>query len=363
MTMIRSAKYTLKFATNKKKNYLNQLFDIYVKYLQKTIDLMWNKQIPIKKKLSSKKITWMDDLGGQYKNLIYQHASRIVRSCRFKKGKKPVIKNPTITFDARMVNIEKSHNTFDKWIRLKLPFIKDGYKNRRIEILIPLKEHRHSLKFKDWELVKSVRINRDFVTLIFKKETPKPKENGKIIGIDIGYKYLIATSEGELIGSEMERIYEKIARKRQGSKAFKRALIERDNKINEIINKNLDLSNVKILKVEDLKNVKKNSHGRIRRKFNNKLQRWSYPKVIDKLKRACEEEAVQFLRVRPAYTSITCPRCQFRHKSNRIGEKFKCRNCGYVNHADIVGAINVANWEPIVPNAPKTSVQEQISIN
>lgn len=43
--MKRSTRYTLKFATQKKKELLEKTFEIYKKYLQKTIDLMWTKQI------------------------------------------------------------------------------------------------------------------------------------------------------------------------------------------------------------------------------------------------------------------------------------------------------------------------------
>ena len=95
--MIRSTRHTLKFATQKKKELLNQLFDIYAIHLQQTIDLLWDEKIPIKKLMSSKDINWMDNLGGQYKQLIYKQASEIVRSCKFKKGRKtkPEIKNVT----------------------------------------------------------------------------------------------------------------------------------------------------------------------------------------------------------------------------------------------------------------------------
>jgi hypothetical protein len=160
--MIRSAKYNLKFATIRKKRLLEETFKLYKYYLQKTIDLMWEKKIPVKKFMSTKDIDWMDNLGGQYKQLIYKHASQIVRSARRKKKKsKPEIKNLTICFDEKFIEILPSNNTFDRWIRIRLPFIKEGKKRERIEILIPLKEHKHSLKFKDWNLRKTIMINLD----------------------------------------------------------------------------------------------------------------------------------------------------------------------------------------------------------
>ncbi len=41
------------------------------------------------------------------------------------------------------------------------------------------------------------------------------------------------------------------------------------------------------------------------------------------------------MAVPPHYTSLTCP-------ENRTSQaKFKCVQCGYENHADVVGALNV----------------------
>ena len=61
---------------------------------------MWDRKVPINKYLSCAQIFWMDGLGGQYKGLIYKHASEIVRGCKAKKGKKskPKVENFTTCF-------------------------------------------------------------------------------------------------------------------------------------------------------------------------------------------------------------------------------------------------------------------------
>lgn len=49
-----------------------------------------------------------------------------------------------------------------------------------------------------------------------------------------------------------------------------------------------------------------------------------------------------FLAVPPQHTSQTCPACGHVSKDNRQTQaNFQCVNCGYTNHADTVGAINV----------------------
>ena len=351
--MKRSTKYSLKFLTQKKQDLIDLMFKLYGENLQKTIDLLWNKKIPLRKYLSSKSIYWMDSLGGQYKQLIYKQASEIVKSCRFKKGKKtkPQIKNLTINFDQRMARIERSKNSFDKWIRLRLPFTQEGKKAERVEILIPIREHKHSLKFQDWNLCNSIRLNRNYAEFVFERETPEIKEIGKTIGIDQGYKKLLVTSDNQRIGADFENYYEKIARKKQGSKAFLRALVERDNKINELINRELDLSTLREIVIEDLRGIKQGTKGKIRKKFNNKLQRWVYTKCVSKLDMFCEEEAVLLTRRPPAYTSQRCNVCGFIHKDNRKGEKFLCLNCGNKMDADWNASINLAQMGVYSPHS------------
>ena len=354
--MIRSTKHTLKFTTKSKREQINNLFLIYSLYLQKTIDMLWNKEISLKRMMNTKDVFWMDDLGGQYKQLIYKQASEIVRSCRFKKGKKskPVIKNFTINFDEKFIKSELSNNTFDKWIRLRLPFIKTGKVRERIEILIPIKEHKHSLKFKDWKQAKSIRVSKNYVSFTFDKEAEALKQEGKSIGLDCGYKKLLVSSEGQVIGRELEQLYNKISKKKQGSKAFKRALIERNNKINEVINKEVDLSDIKQIVVEDLKHVKHKS--KFRKQFNNKLQRWSYRKTIGKLERLCEENRVLFTKINPSYTSQQCSGCGTIDKANRKGELYQC-SCGNVMDADYNASINILHRGAYSP-----SIQSEVRL-
>ena len=354
--MIRSTKHTLKFTTKSKREQINNLFLIYSLYLQKTIDMLWNKEISLKKMMNTKDVTWMDDLGGQYKQLIYKQASEIVRGTNNRKGKKskPIVKNFTINFDEKFIKSELSNNSFDKWVRLRLPFIKKDYKNQRIEVLIPIKEHKHSLKYKDWKQVKTIKLSKNYVSFVFEKEAEQLKQEGKAIGLDCGYKKLLASSEGQIIGKELEQIYEKISRKKQGSKAFKRTLIERDNKINKVINRAVDLSNIKQIVVEDLKDVKHKS--KFRKQFNNKLQRWSYPKVINKLERLCEENRILFTKVNPSYTSQTCSVCGTVDKTQRKGELYQC-SCGNLMDADYNASINILHRGAYSP-----SIQSEVRL-
>ena len=107
----------------------------------------------------------------------------------------------------------------------------------------------------------------------------------KTIGIDIGIKKLIATSEGKFYGREIEELMNKIQRKQQGSKAFKKACKERNYYINKSV-KELSYNKIKTIVVENIKDIKKNTkkntkkRRRLRKQFRTKFQRWTYPLLI-----------------------------------------------------------------------------------
>ena len=50
----------------------------------------------------------------------------------------------------------------------------------------------------------------------------------------------------------------------------------------------------------------------------------------------------RLVAVPPHHTSLTCPACDYVAAQNRTSQaKFTCVRCGYENHADVVGAMNV----------------------
>jgi len=105
--------------------------------------------------------------------------------------------------DSRFADIRQDVNHFDIWIRLSSI-------GNKVIISLPFQKHIHFNNFlkNGWTVKKSIRLRI----------------------VDIGYKKLIAGSDGEFTGGS--EIYEKTAREKQGSRAFKRALAERDEIIN-----------------------------------------------------------------------------------------------------------------------------------
>lgn len=333
--MIRKSTINLKFANKGKLEKVKLIAEEYQRTVNMFIDTLWEQQ-----QFSGnfvKDTTVESWLSARLKQAAAKQALSIVKSQRKEEKKhKPVLNRMVLELDSRFVDIKQDVNCFDIWIKLSSI-------GNRIMINLPSQKHIHFNRFLrgGWAIKKSIRLrineNGYFIDIFFEKQVPVLRKTGKSKSVDIGYKKLIVSSDGEFIGNSS--IYEKIARKKQGSKAFKRVLIER----NELVNtscKTLKLDNVKKLFVEDLKGIKHKSKGKIRKKFNNKLQRWVYPKVLGKLSMLCEEAGILFTKIPPQYTSQRCSKCGVICKLNRKGEIYKCA-CGNIMDSDFNAARNI----------------------
>lgn len=385
--MIKTSKHNISNITNNiKLSKFDSLFNDYKNDLSVYINYIIDGILPLKKRMSSKLLPNEIIKHSKYKRDIYHKASGIIRSQIKRANKKrynkykyiysymiknhpqskfsqtkfsdlklnniiytkyfttPNIKDISINLGDEFIDI-KNVSSFDNFISIRLPYFNEKG-TRALKINIPLKYHRHSNKLKNegYKLKNNIQLKKVngnyYINLIWEKDILLFNNNDKVLGIDMGYKKLITTSDGDFIGSDMFNLYKEISKKQQGSKKFKKLLTHRDNMINFYIN-NMNLSNIKKLIIEDLKYVKHKS--KIHNKVMNKMQRWSYKKTIDKLERICMEKGILLVKVSPAYTSQTCSSCGNVDKQSRNGECFKCTSCEYENDADINAAINIRN--------------------
>lgn len=394
--MIRTSKHNISEITNcGKLSQLDKLMSDYKSHLQTYICYIIDGVLPLKVMMSSSQLPNENIEHSRYKQLIYKHASEIIRSqienakqkrfyhyrkaySYFKRNDRqtnflnkkfselnlknilksryfttPDIKNITIGLDERFFDI-KEGNSFDNYVKIILPYFNDKG-TRAIKINIPLKQHKHSNKLSQngFKLRKNIQIKQTkgkyYINLIWEKDNPPKKQIGKSLGVDMGYNKLIVTSDNQFIGTDLLGLYEKISNKKQGSKNFKQLLTQRDNLINYHVN-HMDFNDVNILYIEDLKNVKHN-----KKYYNNKIQRWSYKKTTEKLERTCQEKGITLVKVSPEYTSQTCSKCGCINEKSRNGEKFKCISCEYEIDADYNAAINIRNRGDYSPSDTKTN--------
>ncbi len=398
--MIRTSKHIASAANQNKLDLLDALYSDYKDLLQSYVKMILNEQLPQKSFLSSKDLPTVNSIThSQWKQVAYKQATETVKSLlkktrdkTFKKYKyiyakciknevhanftskrfkdlninfiKRIptinIQNVSIPIDNRLFDIQEG-KTFDEFVRLKTPYFLNG-KKRAVTINIPLKHHRQSRQFKDsnWTRKNTIQLKKVkdnyYLNLFWEKEIETKKDGKNIVGIDVGYKKLISSSSGVHYGQELNKVYDKISRKKQGSKKFKRALIERNELINFYVKEFISKEQPDEVVIESLKNVKHKSSGKVYKKTMNKLQRWSYDRTFNKLEQLSESKGFIIKKVDPAYTSQTCSKCGSVHEESRKGELYECVNCGMKLDADYNAALNILQRGVYGPSSTKAQL-------
>jgi IS605 OrfB family transposase len=337
--MIRKSTISLKFGNKDKLAKLNLFVSEYTRVVNLIIDDLWKNQLFrgtfCPQNILNSLNTW---LRSRTRQCAGKQALSIIKTQR-KRKIKPLFSGKSIELDQRLIEIQDGKKSlFDLWIKFKV------FGNRQT-FYVPSKKHYHYNLFEDCNKKKSVTLRArsgDLYLDVYFERPVRYRFVGRSIGIDCGYKKLAITSDGQVVGKNLEQKIDKINRKKQGSKAFKRSLIERNQYIDKEIKK-IKLEDISNVVVENLKSIKYRSKGKIRKQFNNKLQRWVYPYFLNRLGQRCEAVGVQYRKVDPSYTSQTCNLCGFVHKSNRVSEKFKCGSCGHTNDADLNASLNILN--------------------
>lgn len=75
--------------------------------------------------------------------------------------------------------------------------------------------------------------------------------------------------------------------------------------------------------------------------INQKLRDWCYGQLTKQLENKLSRYGIELVKVSEAYSSQTCPHCGHRHKPT--GRNYECQ-CGYKQHRDVVGAMNILNF-------------------
>ncbi|MEW6381971.1 MAG: transposase [bacterium] len=330
----------MKFLTQKKRDILYGIMDEYSRLVNIFIVMFWDKDFKISgltKEITNLAASW---LSARMRQCAAREALGMVNGARKKaiaRGEdpiRPVHSGRKMTLSAQIVAIEKGRNSFDLWLVLSSV-------GNSIKLHIPLKRHRHFNWFREWKISNTVIIHRDYVQFSFEKETGPKKTEGKSIGVDVGINHLLATSDKELIGSEVKPLIDSIKRKKQNSRAYIRAKKTLSYYLHKIVKDSLPWKSLKLVVVEKLQDLKKGKQPKRGKAFRKTLSNWNYRELLNILQMRCEENRVFFRSVNPCKTSRTCPACSHTERGNRVGENFKCLRCGYSEQADIVGSLNI----------------------
>lgn len=205
--------------------------------------------------------------------------------------------------------------------RLKIPCKKTKIFNKAIEA----GELKKSFKLQ--------KIDKDYYMICFVDFPEIERKNEKLIGIDVGLNNSIVTSDGKFLGKELKdlRIKTKWRRYLRKLSPVKQSL----NHYAKVLTHFYPHTDFVVEKL--LFKGKKKRTKKFRRRNNN----WAYNHLANKLTEIGKLKGFQLLKVNPAYSSQECPVCGFIDEMNRRGSLFLCKQCGYRENADVVGAINL----------------------
>lgn len=91
----------------------------------------------------------------------------------------------------------------------------------------------------------------------------------------------------------------------------------------------------------DLDSCTRNTSDKINNFVGQKLNDWCHGLLTLQLENKLTRYGIELVKVSEAYSSQTCPHCGHRHKP--VGRNYECV-CGYKQHRDIVGAMNILNF-------------------
>jgi len=229
---------------------------------------------------------------------------------------------------------------------------------RGVKINIPVNFHRRLLKWKKaGKQLNSFLVSSTSITFRYEIELKK-RATGIVVGADQGLKTTMTLSNGNITpqidkhGHSLDSICEKLARKKKGSKKFKRCAQHRKNFIHWSINQ-LNLSDIREIRLEKIVNI---NFGR---RVSRKMQAWTNTIIRDKMLRIGEEQEVLVTLQDSSYRSQRCSCCGNVRKANRNGKVYSCKHCGNIMDADLNAA---KNHEVNLPPVPFTFRSQRFNL-
>jgi putative transposase len=224
-----------------------------------------------------------------------------------------------------------------------------------------------------------------FLLVTIKTPDVAPEPATDFIGVDFGVVNLAVDSDGETHqGDDVERTrkhYGKVKRslqrkatkqKRAGIRPLnaKRKLKaisgrERRFKANtnhtiakKIVAKATDTG--RGVAIEDLEGIR--NRTRFRKKQRDRMSKWAFAELRGYIEYKAALAGVKVQPVDPRDTSKRCPSCNHVRGKNRIRrDVFLCDECGYFDHADIVGAKNIRSGALVIAREVSVAADGRVS--
>jgi putative transposase len=194
---------------------------------------------------------------------------------------------------------------------------------------------------------------------IFQVELPEteiPTHQGTPIGIDVGIKNLVTTSDGEVIkpprylsqsAQKLRKQQRRLARRKRGSRGRERARIQVSKTYEKIANQRLDFSHKLsrqladkhgLIAIEDLEIT-----NMVSSKLSKSILDASWGQFFNHLSYKVESTGSELIKVNPRNTSQACSSCGNVVKKDLTIRIHECLECGLVMDRDINAAKNILN--------------------
>lgn len=366
--MIRSTKHSLKFANAGKLRELSLFLDEYERVGQLLIDQIWEhgyENFSVRKDalelplyLDYKKFNIKTSLSARALSSLLTQVSGKIRAATKQRAKTVFVRNklrkagqPYLHLNKKLAQMRLCKPKFGKGAELSskccdirqsksgwfLRVKSTGFKT----VKIPVRAHKRSnFWLARGELMGSFLISK--TATILRYDVPTQKTSGtQKIAIDQGVKTIATLSNGQTTpetckhGHSFDSICDKLARKRKGSKQFKKAQAHRKNHINWSLNQ-IAWDTFAEVRLEKIYNIG------FRKRRSRKLKHFTNTLIRDKIQRCCEEREVPVVEQDSSYRSQRCSQCGIVRKANRKGKVYSCKHCGMVCDADFNAAQNHA---------------------
>jgi hypothetical protein len=225
-------------------------------------------------------------------------------------------------------------NTFSYWVKTPLgPWV-------------PVKSHRglNCALRAGGELTGTcdVKLTKSgqYVAIVFVQfKVQKAIDSGDYLGCDVGVNAGVARSDG-YIGKSLRPILERTRQKRAEQQRQGHQKTSARSAVKQFLDREAKRT------VASARRGNKTLVLEARRQLGNlkptgRIGGWTRRHFGERIRQIAEISVVAVREVSPAYSSVTCLRCNHRDKANRRGIDFRCRQCGFRSHADVLAARNL----------------------
>lgn len=255
-------------------------------------------------------------------------------------------------YDARILSFNLEEQTVSIWTvagRQRVPFVGHDPALAR-------------LKGKRGESDLCFARGQFYLAVSCEVESPGQMSVTEYLGVDMGIVNIATDSDGhqysgsQLLGIRGRRFRQRRRLQARGTKSARRVLRRlkgREKRMARQENHRIAKEIVtraqrtgRGIATRDLSGIR--DRVRVRRAQRRQMHSWSFYDLTQKIlyKAALSGVPVQILN--PAYSSQTCAECGHCEKGNRSSQsQFRCRSCGYADHADSNAARVLSGWAVI----------------